>query len=645
MKMIRNIVTNIIDWFLYSVLNEKQKEKLTNLFSDELKEKIKKLTQYGKKHSQKMKVKQIKDNLYSLGLTVEALREFHDIYKHGKDKYVKRLVAWELTLWYANQYTEEDAKRALQYIDGAKQGEKDVDQLRRIAIMEAECLAQIGKKDEARNLLQENLSRKVHPDLYLALANLEDEVEKRLYWINKVYSHFQLNPITFTNLNEPNYDSLQMKKWDDKKHEEGKVTVILPAYNAEDGIQIAVESILSQTWRNLELIIVDDCSTDRTFEVAKRYAEKDERVKVFSTPKNSGPYVARNIALQAATGDFVTVNDADDWSHEKKLEIQVRHLLNNPSVIANTSSHARLTEDLYLYRRGTPGKYLFPNMSSIMFRRKEVMEKLGFWDSVRFAADGEFKRRLIKTFGKEKYVDLETGPLSLPRQSVSSLTSSSAFGYNGFFMGARKEYVESLEFFHQKNDFYYPYPQTSRPFPVPEPMWPQKEEKSDDGKRFFDLVIAADFRSVTHEKDFEWTEVKRSIEMIEGRIGLVQLYQFDLTLPIHISPIIRELIDGDKVQMLVYGEKIATDKLLILDYNLIGIEQKYVPEIFPKQVDFIVREQKEDVERMYQKIKKRFDVKTNVIPVNQEVRIDLEQSTKKETRALISNKDWVKNDG
>src|SRR5699024_3450848 len=136
----------------------------------------------------------------------------------------------------------------------------------------------------------------------------------------------------------------------------------------------------------------------------------------------SGPYTARNIALQHATGDFVTVNDADDWSHEKKIEIQAKHLQENTRVIANTSSHARLTEDLLLYRRGTPGRYLFPNMSSIMFRRKAIEQKLGYWDSVRFAADGEFKRRLIRTFGKESYVDLETGPLSLPRQSVTSLT-------------------------------------------------------------------------------------------------------------------------------------------------------------------------------------------------------------------------------
>ncbi|MHC0552930.1 glycosyltransferase family 2 protein [Salinicoccus sp. CNSTN-B1] len=118
------------------------------------------------------------------------------------------------------------------------------------------------------------------------------------------------------------------------------------------GIRIAIESILGQTWQNLELLIVDDCSPDDTKAIAEEYAARDPRVRVLSTPRNSGPYVARNIALEAADGEFVTVNDADDWSHSQKIEVQARHLMDHPKVVANTSGHARLTEELTLYRRG-----------------------------------------------------------------------------------------------------------------------------------------------------------------------------------------------------------------------------------------------------------------------------------------------------
>src|SRR5699024_5649066 len=393
--------------------------------------------------------------------------------------------------------------------------------------------------------------------------------------------------------------------------EEGKVSVILPVYKAEKGLAIAVESILSQTWANLEVLIVDDCSPDNTYEVMKKFAEKDERIKIFQTPQNSGPYVARNIALQAATGEFVTVNDADDWSHEKKIELQVKHLIAEPNIIANTSEHARLTEELYLYRRGTPGKYIFPNMSSTMFRRKPVMEKMGYWHNVRFAADGEFKRRLIKTFGVDRFVDLPTGPLSLPRQAVASLTSSSAFGYNGFFMGVRKEYVESLEYYHsQTANLYYSYPEEVRPFPVPEPMWPEREKKS-EGIRSFDIVVATDFREGNRT-----LSILRQIRKMHknARIGLVQLYQFDLDKALHVAPEVRDMIDGELIQMLVYGEKVNTNIMYIIGYNIVCEEQTYIPEIMTDNIHLIVTEAIVDVETGHARMEELFHSNVQIIP-------------------------------
>src|SRR5699024_10710311 len=188
--------------------------------------------------------------------------------------------------------------------------------------------------------------------------------------INQVMKMYQLKPIKLCPTeNSVLYDQLRSNH-SAEKIDGPQISVILPAYNSEKGIHKAIQSILSQTWKNIELIIVDDCSTDHTLAVAKSYETNDNRVRVLRTPENSGPYVARNIALQAATGEFVTINDADDWSHAQKLQIQANHLLENPEIMANTSEQARLTEDLQLYRRGTPGTYIFPNMSSIMFRRE-----------------------------------------------------------------------------------------------------------------------------------------------------------------------------------------------------------------------------------------------------------------------------------
>lgn len=641
MRLVKKGVTNTIDWLLHSVLSEKQKESLKGLFTEEQKGKLKQLTQFGRKHQQKKAVKHLKDHLYSLGFRKRALEEMIAWYEAEKDEYVKRLLAWELMLWYVNQLTQEGAKQALTYSDAAKNGEKDRNQLRRIAIIEAECHVALNDRKAAYHVLQAQLDGEVHPDLYLAMANLEAKLENRLKWVNKAYTYYDLHPITFSTFDQATYDDLRMKQTTEPTYEQGKVSVILPVYKAETGLHVAVDSILSQTWSNLEVLIVDDCSPDNTYEVMKQYAAKDERVKIFQTPQNSGPYVARNIALQAATGEFVTVNDADDWSHEKKIEQQVRHLINEPNVIANTSEHARLTEELYLYRRGTPGRYIFPNMSSTMFRREPVMEKLGYWHSVRFAADGEFKRRLLKVFGKDSFVDLSTGPLSLPRQAVASLTSSSAFGYNGFFMGVRKEYVESLEYHHaHAPNVYYEFPESEQPFPVPEPMWPQREEKQ-EGARQFDIVVAADFR----DAQLPVLSLRKIRDKYpKARIGLMQLYHFDLTKPLHVAQEVRQMIDGETIQMLVYGEEINTEITYLIGYNIVYEEQTYIPTIQTTSFYIIVPEKVHEVEHVFKRMGTLFKETGEIIPLNQEIRLSLQEEIKDETYFTLSEEDWVLHD-
>ncbi|QKY70434.1 glycosyltransferase family 2 protein [Lentibacillus sp. CBA3610] len=578
-KFIKKAVSKLMDWALYTVLNEKQKKAISNLLTDSQKNMLRKLTRHGKMHEQKHLLKQLRHHLYTLGFTDKTLAELEELHLTSNDAYLKRMAAWELVQWHANKYTKDGARQALEYLPGVIDGESDPVQLRRAAIIKAECHDILDQTDEGKRVIEKALTREAHPDLYLAYANLEESIAERTNWINQAMGAYHLQPVFFQTDDSPvSYDDLQTKPVDKVIENGPKVSVILPAFNAEDGISTAIESILNQTWQNIELLVVDDCSPDNTKDVVREYMKQDARITLLSTPENSGPYIARNIALKAASGDYVTINDSDDWSHAEKIEIQATHLKNNRKVIANTSEHARLTDELKLYRRGTPGRYIFANMSSIMFRRKPVLKKIGYWDSVRFAADGEFKRRLIKAFGQTRYVDLKSGPLSLPRQSAASLTGSSAFGYNGFFKGVRLEYVESLEHHHRRADsLYYPYPQSKRPFPVPEPMWPNREEKSSDGRRHFDVVAAADFR--LGDEDERTRQAIRDVIAQNKRIGLIQMYHYDLTDNRDVSPLIRDLIDGDQLQMVVYGEKISTNKLIIMDPTVLEDWQQYVPNI------------------------------------------------------------------
>ncbi|BAC14878.1 glycosyltransferase (partial) [Oceanobacillus iheyensis HTE831] len=585
MSKVKRIIEGPVDWFLYTVMGEKQRKFILNSINDKQKEKLKQLL-LGKKNRQRQELKQIKFHLYNLGFIDQGLQELKNYMQNVESPYFKRMSAWELVLWHANQYSETDANKALDYMKTVEDGESDADQLRRIAIIKAELLDMIGQPEEGITVIQKALENGAHPDLYLAMANLKSDLRDRFEWVNHAFAMYDLNEIEIDVHAEQIYDSLQTKGTLSSKDNGPLVSVIIPAYNAEDGIQVAIESILSQSWTNLELLIVDDCSPDDTFNVIKAYEQKDSRVKVFQTPSNSGPYVARNIALQHAKGDFVTINDSDDWSHASKIELQAQHLVEHDQIIANTSEHARITEDMKLYRRGTPGKYIFPNMSSIMFRREPVLQKIGYWDSVRFAADGEFKRRLLKQFGTGAYVDLNTGPLSLPRQSVTSLTGSSAFGYNGFFMGVRKEYVESLEYYHQDaENLYYPYPMVNRPYPVPEPMWPKREEKT-NGVRSFDIVIAADYRQLDDSEISIFNQLLD--ENSHSKIGLAQVFHYDLNLRAKIEERVRNKVDGDHIHFIVYGEKIHTKTLILIDPATFLITQKYIPEITTDHLNAII---------------------------------------------------------
>ncbi|HHD2823132.1 TPA: glycosyltransferase family 2 protein [Clostridium perfringens] len=105
-----------------------------------------------------------------------------------------------------------------------------------------------------------------------------------------------------------------------------KVSVITASYNAENFIEDTIKSVLAQNYKELELIIVDDCSTDRTEEIINRYIALDSRIKFLKLEKNSGAAIARNKGLENATGQYIAFLDSDDLWDNNKLEKQIRFM-------------------------------------------------------------------------------------------------------------------------------------------------------------------------------------------------------------------------------------------------------------------------------------------------------------------------------
>jgi len=101
------------------------------------------------------------------------------------------------------------------------------------------------------------------------------------------------------------------------------VSVLMTAYNREQFIAEAIESVLASTFTNFELIIVDDCSTDKTIEIAKKFEMIDSRVKVYKNDNNLGDYLNRNMSASFAKGKYLKYLDADDLIYPHGLEVMV----------------------------------------------------------------------------------------------------------------------------------------------------------------------------------------------------------------------------------------------------------------------------------------------------------------------------------
>ncbi|WP_341529399.1 glycosyltransferase family 2 protein [Nostoc sp. UHCC 0302] len=136
-----------------------------------------------------------------------------------------------------------------------------------------------------------------------------------------------------------------------------KVSIIIPVYNAEKYIAATLQSALDQTYKNLEILIIDDGSPDRSIEICQQFI--DHRIKIIRQ-QNRGLPGARNTGIRHATGEYLTLLDADDLWLPEKLEKHVKHLDNSPHVGVSFSRSAFIDEN------GQPlGIYQIPQMKGI----------------------------------------------------------------------------------------------------------------------------------------------------------------------------------------------------------------------------------------------------------------------------------------
>lgn len=251
-------------------------------------------------------VEKLKYKLYRLGFTDRPLKELEALAADNSNSYRKKLAAWELALWHANLYNEADARRALKYLAMAVPGKAMPIHLQSTVIA-AECYSILNDTKAIYAAIVQILGKNPDANLFLAMANLESSIAARIAWINKALQLYGLHGIVINDSGDsrerPPFDCLLPGASPLSPEITGnppRVSVIMPVYNAASTIHTALQSVLGQTWPNMELLVVDDGSSDDTRAIVGNFARKDARVRLIRSRANRGTYVARNLALKDA---------------------------------------------------------------------------------------------------------------------------------------------------------------------------------------------------------------------------------------------------------------------------------------------------------------------------------------------------------
>ncbi|WP_258086293.1 glycosyltransferase family 2 protein [Xenorhabdus bovienii] len=139
-----------------------------------------------------------------------------------------------------------------------------------------------------------------------------------------------------------------------------KVSIITPMYNAEKYISTTIDSVISQSLQDWEMIIVDDCSSDKSCYIVEKYIESDARIRLFKFGTNSGTAAARNQAINLASGRFIAFLDSDDiWIHDK-LEKQLNYMIEN-SIAFSYGDYFTFIDNA----KNINGKFIAPKSTNI----------------------------------------------------------------------------------------------------------------------------------------------------------------------------------------------------------------------------------------------------------------------------------------
>lgn len=222
------------------------------------------------------------------------------------------------------------------------------------------------------------------------------------------------------------------------------VSVIIPTYNRGDLIEKAVKSVLNQTYKNLEVVVVDDGSEDNTKDIMEKF--RDPRVKYIRSPENRGQPHAMNIGIKRSQGDFIGLLDSDDEYLPTKIEESIKVLGRGDKRVGLVgSNYWNVGVKSKVWKIGQPRRvdpiWHIPSPSTWLLRR-EVFEEIGYYDErIRIINDRDFLFRFSKKFILE-FIDK---PLVVRYESEDSLSAKT-----DKHVTMRKLFLKSIELAYKK---------------------------------------------------------------------------------------------------------------------------------------------------------------------------------------------------
>lgn len=436
---------------------------------------------------------------------------------------------------------------------------------RRFHRLEVELLAEIGNFELAHKIIDQNqdLQRLFHGYLKTDLSNpfLRDGSSDPDGWFkkfNEVVCGFGVRPVGLHSKGSRAFDRLTAPLIiGPVRQDEPLITVVMTTFQPDvEALHTSILSIIQQTWSNWELLIVDDASSSEHYETLKKAEQLDDRIRLIRLERNGGTYLARNVGISHARGEFLTGQDADDWSHPDRLLTQANALIRNPELPGVQGFALKVTEHLVFQRVG----YMpFADCAPTLFIRTQLAREVGGYLPARKAADNELRHRISAYVGHE--VETIKEPLMFMRILPDSLSRSDFRA--GWAHPARRAFSGAYTYWHQHADRQELVldPQSPPPIPIP-----RRFQVEDPAPIDLDVVFAGDWRQLGGPQNSMLNEIE-ALRQKGLRVGVLHLEaaRFMSKMAKPMNEKVQALINCGAVTQ-VLPDDIGTVDLLILRY-------------------------------------------------------------------------------